>query len=89
MSDALSDYIIVGYTLNYVNHSEVIMNRTKDKKMLTVSDIFDEYGIKPALVYHWVRFRKFQILKINKKILIQKCDFEEFLEAHAVPGEIK
>jgi len=59
-----------------------------NKKLLTVSDIYQEYGIKPALIYHWIRYKKFRILKINKKILIQKCDFDEFLYAHSIPGEM-
>lgn len=63
------------------------MKSTENKKLLTVSEIFREYGVKPALVYHWVRFRKFRIIKVGKKVLIQKCDFEEFLDAHSVPGE--
>lgn len=32
------------------------MEMKNNKKLLNVSDIFDEYGIKPALVYHWIRF---------------------------------
>lgn len=63
------------------------MERKNNKKLLNVSDIFDEYGIKPALVYHWIRFRKFQIFKVGKKVLILRTEFEAFLNAHIVPGE--
>lgn len=65
----------------------VTMKSIKDKRLLTVSDIFQEYGIQSSLIYHWIRFRKFRILKIGKKILIARADFEEFLSAHSIPGE--
>ena len=63
------------------------MKSRNDKKLLTVSEIFQVYGIKPALVYHWIRFRKFQIFKVGKKVLILRTEFEAFLNAHIVPGE--
>ncbi len=87
MSDDLSGYTSLVYTLNHVNHFEVIMKSRNDKKLLTVTEIFREYGIKPPLTYHWTRNRKFRILKIGKKILIARADFEDFLKAHSVPGE--
>lgn len=63
------------------------MDRKNNKKLLNVSDIFDEFGIKPALVYHWVRCKKFPIIKIGKKILIKRAEFDSFLNSHFVPGE--
>lgn len=62
------------------------MQDKEKARFLYVSGIYKEFGIKPALVYFWIRYHKFPILKIDKKILIPRSDFEAFLESHFIPG---
>lgn len=61
------------------------MSRERSK-LLSVSTVSKEFGVKPALVYHWIRYRKFPIIKVDKKVLIPRQDFEAFLESHLIPG---
>jgi hypothetical protein len=62
------------------------MQNKENGKLLSVSTIYKEFGIKPALVYHWIRYRKFPVIKIDKKVLIPRADFEAFLNSHFIPG---
>lgn len=62
------------------------MKSRENGKFLSVSSIQKEFGIKSALVYHWIRYRKFPIIKIDKKVLIPRADFEAFLDSHFIPG---
>lgn len=62
------------------------MQNRENGKLLSVSTLSKEFGIKRGLIYHWVRYRKFPIFKVDKKVLIPRADFEAFLQSHFIPG---
>jgi len=53
-------------------------------KLLSVKKACEIYGVEPSLIYHWVRYKKFNFYKIDKKILIKESDFRDFLESYLV-----
>ena len=56
----------------------------KAERFLTIKKIVEIYGIESTLLYHWVRYKKFNFYKIDKKILIKESDFKDFLESYRV-----
>lgn len=58
------------------------MKNGENSKLLSVSNLSKEFGIKPGLIYHWIRYRKISIIKIDKKVLIPRAEFEDFLSSH-------
>lgn len=60
------------------------MPMNNKKKLLTVKKTCEIYGLEPSLIYHWVRYKKFNFYKIDKKILIKESDFKDFLESYRV-----
>lgn len=56
----------------------------KSEKLLTIKKISDVYGINCSLLYHWIRYKKFNFYKIDKKILIRESDFKDFLESYKI-----
>lgn len=62
------------------------MQTKANGKLLSVSTIEEEYGIRASLVYHWIRYRKFSVIKIDKKVLIPRAEFDDFLNCHFIPG---
>lgn len=53
-------------------------------KLLTVKKACEIYGLDPTLIYHWIRYRKFDLFKLDKKVLFLESDFLDFLEQHKV-----
>lgn len=58
--------------------------KTEKGKLLTVQKASETYGVDPGLVYHWIRYRKFDYHKVGKKILFWERDFLEFLGQHKI-----
>jgi excisionase family DNA binding protein len=54
------------------------------RKLLTVQKASEIYGVEPSLIYHWLRYKKFDHHKVGKKILFWESDFLEFLEQHKI-----
>lgn len=54
------------------------------RKLLTVQKASEIYGVNPSLIYHWIRYRKFNHHKVGKKVLFWEWEFLEFLENHKV-----
>ena len=54
------------------------------RKLLTVQKANELYGVDPSLLYHWIRYKKFDHHKVGKKILFWETDFLAFLEKHKV-----
>ncbi|MGE5445653.1 MAG: helix-turn-helix domain-containing protein [Ignavibacteriales bacterium] len=54
------------------------------RRLLSVSDIAKEYGLKPSFVYHLKRYSKLPYIQIGKKILFRESDFLKFLESHLI-----
>ena len=54
----------------------------KIEKMLTVKDIQNELGLGKNSVYKLVNLTGFPKVKIGKKILIPKDEFEKFMKQH-------
>lgn len=54
------------------------------RKLLTVKKASETYGLDPSLIYHWIRYKKFDFFKPEKKILFWESDFLAFLEEHKV-----
>lgn len=54
------------------------------RKLVTVQRASEVYGVDPSLIYHWIRYKKFDHHKVGKKILFWESDFLEFLEQHRV-----
>jgi excisionase family DNA binding protein len=65
--------------------------QTGTKSLLTVQKASEIYGLDASLIYHWIRYKKFDHHKVGKKILFWKSDFLEFLEQHRVKnnGELE
>jgi predicted DNA-binding transcriptional regulator AlpA len=53
-------------------------------KLLTVKKACEIYGLDPTLIYHWIRYKKFDFFKLDKKVLFLESDFLDFLEQHKV-----
>ncbi len=53
-------------------------------RLLTASKAAIDYGIKTSSFYHWFRYRKFPIIKLDKKVLFWERDFIEFLESNLI-----
>ncbi len=53
-------------------------------KLLTVKKAHEIYGVDPSLIYHWIRYRKFDFFKPEKKILFWESSFLDFLEMHKI-----
>ena len=53
-------------------------------KLFTVQKAHQIYGVEPSLIYYWIRYRKFDFFKPEKKILFWESDFLDFLEKHKV-----
>lgn len=58
-------------------------NRDKGR-LLTASKAAIDFGIKPSSFYHWFRYRKFPIIKLDKKVLFWESDFIKFLDSNLV-----
>ena len=58
--------------------------KSSKRTLLTVQKAADKYGLSNSLFYHWIRYKKFPYLKIDKKILFWETDFISFLENHYV-----
>ena len=56
--------------------------RDTENKLLTVKKASTLYGPEPSLIYHWIRYRKFDFYKFGKKVLLPQSEFEQFLELH-------
>lgn len=54
------------------------------KRLLSVSDITKEYGIKPSFIYHLKRYAKLPYIQIGKKILFRESDFILLLESNLI-----
>ena len=53
-------------------------------RLLTVQKASQIYGPDTSLIYHWIRYKKFDYHKIGKKILFWESDYLIFLEQHKV-----
>ncbi len=53
-------------------------------KLLTVSKACELYGLSPLLIYHWIRYKKFDYFKVGRKVLFWEADLLDFLEQHKV-----
>jgi predicted DNA-binding transcriptional regulator AlpA len=53
-------------------------------RLLTVKKACEIYGLDPTLIYHWIRYKKFDLFKLDKKVLFLESDFLNFLEQHKV-----
>lgn len=58
--------------------------KSTNNKLLTVQRASETYGLDTSLIYHWVRYKKFDHHKVGKKILFWESDFVAFLEEHKV-----
>jgi len=58
------------------------MKNKNNCRFLTVNELNDHFGIKPSLIYWWLREKKIIHYKVGKKVLIKELDFLTFLEAH-------
>ncbi len=56
----------------------------ENKKLLTVQKASEIYGLDTSLIYHWIRYKKFDHHKCGKKILFWESAFLDFLEMHKV-----
>lgn len=54
------------------------------RKLLTVQKACKTYGLDPSLIYHWIRYKKFDHHKCGKKILFWESDLLEYLEINKV-----
>ncbi len=57
--------------------------KSKDKK-LSPKDLSALYGINVTTIYYWIRYKMIAHYRIQKKILINQSEFENFLEKHRV-----
>ncbi|MGE5443308.1 MAG: helix-turn-helix domain-containing protein [Ignavibacteriales bacterium] len=53
-------------------------------RLLTVGQACQIYGLAPTLIYHWLRYKKFDRHKVGKKVLFWEADLLNFLEQHKV-----
>jgi len=58
----------------------------KSQKFLTVSTASNQFNLKPSLIYHWLRGKKFRYYKIEKKVLFKEIDFINFINLHSIPN---
>jgi len=56
-------------------------------RLLTASKAATDYGIKTSSFYHWFRYKKFKIIKLDKKILFWENDFLQFLDENTITNE--
>lgn len=56
-------------------------------RLLTASKAAIDYGIKTSSFYHWYRYKKFKIIKLDKKVLFWESDFLQFLDENTVPRD--
>lgn len=54
------------------------------RKLLTVQKANEIYGVDLSLIYHWIRYKKFDFFKLDKKLLFWEKDFLDFLEQNKV-----
>ncbi len=59
-------------------------NQTSNRRLLTVKKASEIYGVAPSLIYHWIRYKKFDHHKVGKKVLFWEADFLAFLKRHHV-----
>jgi len=53
-------------------------------KLLTVKTACQRYGLHTNIIYYWIRCKKFNYIKIDKKVLFWESDFIKFIEAHKI-----
>jgi len=58
--------------------------KLKNKQFLTVKKVSQTYDLDQAWIYYLIRNKKFPFYKINKKVLIEKHDFESFIESYKI-----
>lgn len=56
----------------------------KNKQFLTVRKVSQMYDLDQAWIYYLIRNKKLTFYKIDKKVLIEKHDFESFIESYKI-----
>ena len=55
-----------------------------NKKLMTVRDIQDTYGIKPSTVRWWIRDGVLSHIKVGKLLFIKQVEIENLIEKNEI-----
>jgi excisionase family DNA binding protein len=59
---------------------------TKAKKLLSIKTVAELYDVKPQTIYYWLRYKKFDYVRIGRRVLVAPEVLEKFFLENTVNG---
>jgi len=86
IDDELRDFEAAILRKVQLTRGRLTMKKPSKERLLTIKELSTERGLNPSLVYWWVRERKFEVVRVGKKVLIPEKAFDAFIEFHREGG---